>query len=277
MGKNKNSDSNKTKTMDGEMKPEPPVFFKMPKLTSEGILLQQDALDIYRHYLSTPRLDYNGQVRKPTRSATFKAMCGIHAKNDTANDVTTLVLNQMKEGKRVLFWSDLHFFHNNIIRYCERPFDSVEQMNSAMLKNYYHAIKDDDLVIFGGDVAFSDVDKTKALLQALPGKKVLVLGNHDFDTNKMTYRNYHAFDMVTMAFSYPLVTSAGKICNVLVSHYPIDDKLLPDNTINVHGHIHDNMTSGRHVNISVEWMDYCPQVIDNQIEDIFTLYCNRKR
>lgn len=262
--------NNKEKVQANDVQKLPQTFFKMPKLDTKGYLQQHDALDIYRHYLDTPRLDFNGQVRKPTRSATLKAMCGIHAKSN--HDVTTMVINQMKAGKRVLFWSDLHLFHNNIIGYCDRPFNNVEEMNSAMLKNYYHAVHDDDLVIFGGDVAFSDVEKTRALLMGLPGKKVLVLGNHDFDTNKMTYRNYHAFDMITMAFVYPYATQSGKICNVIVSHYPIDDKLLPDNTINVHGHIHDNVSSGKHINISVEWMDYCPQSIDNQIEELFLKY-----
>ena len=58
-------------------------------------------------------------------------------------------------GDNVYAWSDLHFDHKNIIQYSNRPFGSKDHMNEAMLANYREVITPDDIVIFGGDIAFT--------------------------------------------------------------------------------------------------------------------------
>ena len=59
-----------------------------------------------------------------------------------------------KFGKRnVFFIGDLHLDHANIIKYCSRPFSSVEEMNNTMINNWNNSIKKDDVVFFLGDMA----------------------------------------------------------------------------------------------------------------------------
>lgn len=48
--------------------------------------------------------------------------------------------------------SDTHFFHRNIIDYCKRPFKSVEEMNSEMIRKWHRRVKPDDIVYHLGDV-----------------------------------------------------------------------------------------------------------------------------
>ena len=244
--------------------------FQMPHLQKDGTLAQVDALAIYRHYLGTEKLDFDQQMRRPCRSNILKAMCGLHAKH--ARDATQFVMKHMASGGRVLFWSDQHFYHHNIIRYSERPFDNVEHMNNEMLSRYYQTVTDNDLVIFGGDIAFGEVEKGRTLLANLPGKKILVLGNHDFDKNKLVYRDYHIFDEITMVFVFYL-THGKEIINVLVTHYPVDNKWLPDNTINVHGHIHKYLADHKNINMAVEHTNYQPVDLTAQIINTFNEYC----
>lgn len=79
----------------------------------------------------------------------------------------------------IYFTSDQHYWHNNVIRYCTRPFASVEQMNEAMVLGWNMTVLPEDTVIVLGDfsLAFRAVE---TFPQRLMGKKILVPGNHDF-------------------------------------------------------------------------------------------------
>ena len=49
--------------------------------------------------------------------------------------------------------SDLHFGHENIIRYCDRPFADVDAMNRALVDRWNEVVGDDDVVWVLGDFA----------------------------------------------------------------------------------------------------------------------------
>lgn len=79
----------------------------------------------------------------------------------------------------IFFSSDQHYWHNNVIRYCNRPFTSVEEMNELMVLAWNMNVKPDDIVYNLGDfsLAFRAVE---TFPQRLLGTKYLVPGNHDF-------------------------------------------------------------------------------------------------
>jgi len=54
------------------------------------------------------------------------------------------------------FTSDFHLGHRNIIRYCGRPFASVEQMDAAILANLNKLVGADDVLYFLGDFCLGD-------------------------------------------------------------------------------------------------------------------------
>ena len=60
---------------------------------------------------------------------------------------------------RVFVIADTHFWHKNIIDYCDRPFNSVEEMNSTLIKNWNKTVTNDDIVIHLGDVGFGPKEK----------------------------------------------------------------------------------------------------------------------
>ena len=78
----------------------------------------------------------------------------------------------------VFFSADLHFGHANIIRHCARPFASVEEMDADLLANWRRRVRADDTVYIVGDLMFYCKDPESYLWQ-LPGKKHLIVGNHD--------------------------------------------------------------------------------------------------
>ena len=77
------------------------------------------------------------------------------------------------------FISDTHWGHTNIIKYSNRPFNSVEEMNEALVKNWNERVQQHDTVYHLGDFAFTQYDALKKTARRLNGTKHLILGNHD--------------------------------------------------------------------------------------------------
>ena len=54
----------------------------------------------------------------------------------------------------ILMASDLHLNHWNIVKYCNRPFFHVEEMNQALIDNWNSVVTDKDVVWVIGDFCF---------------------------------------------------------------------------------------------------------------------------
>ena len=67
--------------------------------------------------------------------------------------VKPLKLDSSKQGIR--FTSDTHFGHNNIIKFCKRPWKTTEEMNEALIERWNSVVKPDDIVFHLGDFAFA--------------------------------------------------------------------------------------------------------------------------
>lgn len=160
--------------------------------------------------------------------------------------------------------SDTHFNHTNILNFTNyagekvRPeFSSVEEMNEHMIERWNSVVKDNDVVYHLGDVHFgatANEKSNRSILSRLKGRKYLIVGNHD---NLQDPLLYQFFKKVTF-WNYL------KDFNVSLSHIPLHESTLSEgkagpSTIGIHGHIHRNAPpSDRHINVSVEWINYTP-------------------
>jgi calcineurin-like phosphoesterase family protein len=77
---------------------------------------------------------------------------------------------------KVWFASDQHFNHNNIIKYCNRPFVNLEEMHKTFILNHNAVVKPEDEVYHLGDFAFKN---HKQYLRQLNGTHYLIKGNHE--------------------------------------------------------------------------------------------------
>ncbi|MEI8082703.1 MAG: hypothetical protein WCI74_12745 [Actinomycetes bacterium] len=77
----------------------------------------------------------------------------------------------------VWFTADPHFGHFNIIKYCGRPFETVEEMNSDLVGRHNSVVADADTVWIVGDFSLSA--SAVEWVGGLNGHKILVPGNHD--------------------------------------------------------------------------------------------------
>jgi len=76
------------------------------------------------------------------------------------------------------FTADLHLSHKKVILYQNRPFESVQDMNDALITYWNLKVDPDDLVYILGDFAFFG---SRDILPRLNGKKILLPGDHDQD------------------------------------------------------------------------------------------------
>ena len=87
-------------------------------------------------------------------------------------------------GENLFFTSDTHFCHENIIRFCNRPFGSVKEMNEALIHNWNETVPEDGTVFHLGDFAFGGAAEWCSVMNRLNGRIFLILGNHDIKNAK---------------------------------------------------------------------------------------------
>lgn len=76
--------------------------------------------------------------------------------------------------------SDPHFYHNNVIKYSNRPFSNIEEMNGTLLKNINNTVGVDDELYILGDFIFGNPTKAEAILSQIKCQnKHYIFGNHD--------------------------------------------------------------------------------------------------
>jgi calcineurin-like phosphoesterase family protein len=81
---------------------------------------------------------------------------------------------------KLWFTGDLHYGHDNIIRYCDRPFKDSKEMNEVLINNWNSVVGKEDLIWVLGDFSLSrDQITINRILEKLNGYKNLIIGNHD--------------------------------------------------------------------------------------------------
>ena len=87
----------------------------------------------------------------------------------------------------IWFTADFHLGHKNIIRYCNRPFESVEAMNCVILERLNTAVKANDVLYFLGDFCIGPKTRALELRREIRCRKIFAVpGNHDKDTRKLS-------------------------------------------------------------------------------------------
>ena len=58
------------------------------------------------------------------------------------------------ETRKIFIYSDPHFGHKNVIKYANRLFSNINEMNSQLIKNFNKVVGHDDVVYILGDFSF---------------------------------------------------------------------------------------------------------------------------
>ena len=155
---------------------------------------------------------------------------------------------------KVFVIADTHFGHDKIIRYCNRPFSDVVEMDSTLIKKWNETVSSKDTVIHLGDFGIGRKEYIKDIIGVLNGKKILIMGNHD-SWSESWYREA-GFDTVSR---FPILFSDF----FLMSHAPLQ---LSETTpyFNCYGHVHNDekyQDSATSACYSVERIGYRPKLL----------------
>lgn len=160
-------------------------------------------------------------------------------------------------NQRTFFTSDLHFGHANIIKYCNRPWESVEGMDVSLIANWNSVVGQEDKVWILGDVFFCNEQRAKEILYHLNGEKHLVLGNHD----KMI-RKSQAFQRNFTAIYPDLHETTIDGIHVVMCHYPmLTWNRAHRGAFMLHGHCHNTIAFDpkfRRMDVGVDAQGYAP-------------------
>ena len=170
---------------------------------------------------------------------------------------------------RIWFVADTHFGHANIIRFCNRPFGSVEEMNRILVSNWNDRVAPDDTVFILGDL-FYRCEDPRPILEVLKGRKRLILGNHDSSwTGKIEPSRF--FDRIDSYYDGSIGPCGATLC-----HYPMPDWPHASRTYMIHGHIHNNTKADlwpllvkrdRVLNAGVDVNGFRPVLLEELIEN----------
>jgi len=138
----------------------------------------------------------------------------------------------MSQHKRK-YWiiTDTHFGHERIHDFCNRP----KGFEDKIFKHLNECIKENDILIHLGDVAWYDESKWHQKLMEIPCfRKWLVKGNHDRKSN--SWYLDQGWDFVGETLSLNMYST-----RVIFSHIPLISITANNKNFdyNIHGHFHN--------------------------------------
>lgn len=163
------------------------------------------------------------------------------------------------------FYSDPHFDHDNIIKYCNRPFVSVDEMNSSLLHEYHKRVKSGDTVYFLGDMTFGRGSRgtrywLNQLQQQTMGPDIhfhYIKGSHD-NSVRPTSTNIPVVEVVTEK----VIDVEGE--QFLLIHDPAQVDPSWKGWV-VHGHVHNYrpvLWAKNRINVSCDAIGFRPVAIN---------------
>jgi calcineurin-like phosphoesterase family protein len=140
----------------------------------------------------------------------------------------------------IYFTADHHFGHTNVIRHCNRPFETAEEMDAAFIRNWNAEVTTKDDVYIIGDFTMRPAAEAHEYLSRLNGRKYMIRGNHDRFLNG--FESYES-DFVWVKDYHVLRTDGQR---VVLFHFPIMEwDQFYRGAIHLYGHVHNSQKSGK--------------------------------
>lgn len=194
--------------------------------------------------------------------------------------------------QKILFSSDQHFGHRNVLKFCNRPFEDEKEMGNALIENWNSVVGPDDIVVTMGDFFwFNDSHSIKKCIDKLNGKEIyIVLGNHDKRESfrRVTDERFHILDGISHIYLRCDDPTRWylKTFEIVCSHYPLMTWAHRERgAINLFGHIHSGerridadvdqdlpLWTGQQLDVGVDNQNYKPVSFEDVLAQLAQQY-----
>ncbi len=189
---------------------------------------------------------------------------------------------KIEKDRKVFVTSDTHYGHKNICRGVTawrlpdgsipidqtRDFETMDEMNDAIINNINSVVGQDDVLIHLGDWSFGGFENIKKFRDRIVCKEIhLILGNHDHHIENNREGCQELFSSVNH-----YTKLMYKYDTIVLMHYPIDSwDGLNKGHIHLHGHCHlpqqKVFGKGRRMDVGIDGnMFFMPYSLDNVVK-----------
>jgi calcineurin-like phosphoesterase family protein len=161
---------------------------------------------------------------------------------------------------RTFFTADTHFGHAAILRMCERPFDTIDEHDRALIDNWNRVVGKDDRVFFLGDFVYRAAPNlARRIFDQLNGKeKHLIIGNHDTKGDPVSRpTSTEQLPWTSQSHYAETVIDGQRLC---MFHYGM--RVWPGmhhGSVQLYGHSHGRLPgTARSIDVGVDVFGYTP-------------------
>lgn len=187
---------------------------------------------------------------------------------NTLYQLPLLIPRCSARNSKLFLTADEHYGHSKIIEYVNRPFNSIENMNNAIIARHNQVVSENDVVIHIGDICFGSAKDLSDILIQLNGTHFLMDGSHDWALSLLVkegipdYLSDKVFvlpKMVEFTYNKNKITLCHyKFFNWWGSHY---------GSYSFHGHSHGKAPkTPNSLDIGVDVHNFYPINIEKAIE-----------
>ena len=167
------------------------------------------------------------------------------------------------------FTADEHYYHTSknggIIKYMNRPFSNIDEMNERIILNNNEVVKTNDRVIHVGDTFIRNIYGSIDIIKRLKGKHIFLKGSHDKLLKKINKKYPGLIEYIDCPI-YELILQNKY--HVVVCHYCMETWPRSHyNSLHLFAHSHGRLkVTGKRHDIGVDTNNYYPYSENDIIE-----------
>ena len=175
---------------------------------------------------------------------------------------------QYEKDRKIFLIADQHYNHANIIKYSERPFKDVQEMNAALDSNHQNTVRPTDCTIHIGDFLFGTAEQLIRKMAYLHGTHYLMNGSHDRALEELEEQGIpeelnEKIIILPQVFEFQY---AGK--KITLHHYAqLRWRASHHGAVHFFGHSHGHLNHpGRAIDVGVDCQKFYPVQLDEMIK-----------